>query len=88
MNIGEFRAWLEGFESSIYDNRPTVEQWAKIKTKIITLYNVTSLNHYNYQPVVMGQFKGVNFVDNNNAQPCPTTRYAGLDHIHAQAGQW
>lgn len=36
MNLGEFKAWFEGFSEGI-DEKPTAAQWKKIKAKMVTI---------------------------------------------------
>lgn len=39
MTLGEFKAWLEGFENafSAYGNSPSTAQWAEIKKRLLTV---------------------------------------------------
>lgn len=44
MTLGEFKAWLEGYEVSFesnYTGAPTKEQWATVKKKLETVTLVT-----------------------------------------------
>lgn len=45
MTVGEFRAWLEGYEHSFLDGAPDEDQWKLIKEKIVIIksgeYNIT-----------------------------------------------
>jgi hypothetical protein len=37
MTLGEFRAWLEGFEESFEKDALSADKWAKIKAKLATV---------------------------------------------------
>lgn len=34
MTLSEFKCWLEGYECSFDNGRPTLEQWEKVKAKL------------------------------------------------------
>lgn len=47
MTVGEFQAWLEGFEEALAGKAPNKAQWKKIKEKLQTVHgNNCNLNHY------------------------------------------
>lgn len=48
MTLDEYKAWLDGFSSSI-NGVPTIEQWNKIKDKLNQVF-ISNTENYPYIP--------------------------------------
>ena len=80
MTINEFKAWLEGFSSSIYHS-PTKEQWEKVLEKVrsvshtnLSAYKIPTYFPYSYDGEV-----SFNKVESPTVKNVPPTPYADPD---------